>query len=141
MTAPKPRCSKQAGTLVRWCSDRECRLEGIDQGSSECAACGKATVRLTHMVVCTDKRGVFMGLGEERLTKKLESTVHLYDVRMCVHFSKTIGGVMGLASKGPDGQCRISAAVPEATFPDVHAIFRCSAKSVECWEEEPWSTR
>lgn len=83
-----------------------------------------------------DKRGVFMGYINPKDVEKtvLEAT----DVRMCVYWSEEVKGVLGLASTGPDKNCRITKAVPKARLHGVTAILDITDKAEKNWKKEPW---
>lgn len=90
----------------------------------------------TPVVVTTKHRGVFFGY----LTNgdKLPSEITLERARMCVYWSSALKGVLGLASIGPDSDCRISIAVPKLTLWDVTSVIECSSEAVVKWEGAPW---
>jgi hypothetical protein len=94
------------------------------------------------VLVCTDKRGVFMGwaaasaLRGDGWRKKLT----LKDARMCVYWSTDVRGVLGLAAKGPTHNCKVTPAVPEQIVVGVHGITRCTGEAVAAWEKEPWNS-
>jgi len=100
----------------------------------------KKTEKRIPVVVYTDKRGVFFGyvkpsalIGEE-WRRRLD----LEDARMAVYWSSDVGGVLGLAAKGPSADCRISPAVPLHVCVDIHGVTRCTDEAVEAWEKAPW---
>lgn len=88
------------------------------------------------VMVTTEKKGVFAGTlvsyDEEKKAAKLK------DVRMCVYWSSSNRGVLGLASIGPDKNARITPAAPESVLEGVTALFSCSEKAIKNWESEPW---
>ena len=85
------------------------------------------------VVVCTEKRGVFMGWT----TATKPGPVILTDARMCVYWSQSERGVLGLAAKGPGASCRISPRVDRISD-TAHAIIDCTPEAVKRWEAEPW---
>lgn len=131
--------TRSVGTLIRWCFSEKCKLFGIDSADEGCPSCRLPTTRLTHVVVCTDKRGVFMGLAREIDVKTCPKEITMWSVRMCVAWTQMEHGVMGLATKGPGAGCKISGAVEEAVLKDIHAVLRCTPKAVDAWDGEPWS--
>lgn len=83
-----------------------------------------------------DKRGVFMGfINPEDIDKKnIEAT----EVRMAVYWSKDVGGVVGLAAKGPTSGCRISPAAKRVHLKGVTAVMELTDEAVYAWRKEPW---
>ncbi len=86
------------------------------------------------VVVCTQYRGVFFGYE----TKRDGSTITLNRARMCVRWTRSIRGVLGLASHGPDDSCRIGYAVESIELLGVTAIVDVSPEAVAKWEAAPW---
>lgn len=99
-----------------------------------------------HYVVCARPKVVLSGLATPEEMK--EDSPTLTDVRMAVFWSRATVGPMGLAAKGPDSQCRITAACPTRTIPAarkgdaarsrVEGYGECSAEATKAWEREPW---
>lgn len=92
------------------------------------------------VVICTDKdrRGVFAG---ELVRRDVEAkTVVLRKARMCVYWSNSVRGVLGLAATGPNSGCRISSAPPLIELDGVTAVMLCSDAARDSWEAEPWSS-
>jgi len=89
---------------------------------------------LRPVVVTTAHRGVFFGYTLDTTGK----TITLKRARMCVYWSKILKGVVGLASQGPNSECRISDAA-DMELRDVTAVLDVTAKAVEAWERAPWS--
>jgi len=88
------------------------------------------------VVVTTEHRGVFFGWYSGPTDAK---TVRITDAQMCVYWSTGIGGVLGLASAGPDSSCRIGPAVPAITLQGVTSIIEASDEAVKKWQAKPWS--
>lgn len=87
------------------------------------------------LVITTEHRGVFFGYGSPAMEKEKRIT----NARMCVSWASSIKGVLGLASSGPNSQCKISLAVPAITLAGVTSIIECSPEAVTAWEKAPWS--
>ncbi len=93
------------------------------------------------VLVCTDKRGVFLGwvapaaLKGDAWRKKLALT----DAQMCVYWSSDVRGVLGLAATGPTKSCKVTPRVPEQLVVDIHGVTRCTEEAVKAWEKEPWN--
>lgn len=88
------------------------------------------------VVVTTAHRGVFFGYTEEPLTNKVFT---LKNARMCVYWSSDVGGVMGLGEKGPNRNCKITAAVPEFAVQDATGCMAVSDAAREAWEKGFWA--
>lgn len=86
------------------------------------------------VVVTTSHRGVFFGYTNQ----PSNGTITLEKARMCVYWSPAMKGVLGLASAGPDKDCKISNPVPELELHGVTAVMQCSPEAVENWERGVW---
>ena len=90
----------------------------------------------TPVVVTTEHRGVFFGyLHGNRDAPDVE----LRDAQMCVYWSASVRGVLGLAATGPDDKCRVTAPVPSITLHKVTAVMGASDEAVKAWLARPWS--
>ena len=85
------------------------------------------------VVVTTAHRGVFFGYTD----KWDGDTIDLKRARMCTFWSKAMKGVFGLASIGPDADCRIGMA-SDLQIRNVTAVAQCSDQAVKAWEASPW---
>lgn len=63
----------------------------------------KAANRKRAVIVTTAHRGVFFGYA----TDTEGETISLAKSRLCLYWSKDMGGFMGLASIGPSRECKI----------------------------------
>ncbi len=90
------------------------------------------------VLVTTDntKRGVFSGFIDPKDADK--QTMEIEELRMAVHWSQDMKGVLGLASMGPSKTCRISKAVKKATLQGVTAVVELSEEALKQWRKEPW---
>lgn len=87
------------------------------------------------VVICTKHRGVFFGWADP---KTLEGdTIRLNEARNCIQWKRSIGGVLGLASTGPNEQCRIGAVAPSIQLRDITAVVECSPAAAKAWGEAP----
>lgn len=88
------------------------------------------------IVVTTKNRGVFFGY----LVDDSESpeTLILSKARMCIYWSTSVKGVLGLAATGPDKDCKITHSIPKLTLYEVSAILDCSPEAAEQWEKSLW---
>lgn len=99
----------------------------------------KGEKSMKPVVVSTDQKGVFFGYLPEYEKNKTEKTVTIKDARMCIKWSASIHGFNGLASTGPNKECRVSPKVPEHTLQGVTSIMLCSDLAAKAWESEPWN--
>lgn len=86
------------------------------------------------LVVTTEHRGVFFGYGE--LTEG--KTAELDNARMCVFWSESTKGVVGLAAQGPQVGSRITPAAPHIVLEGVTAKMQCSEQAIKQWEKDLW---
>jgi hypothetical protein len=86
------------------------------------------------VVICTKYRGVFFGYAEDTSG----DTVTIYDYRMCVYWHSSVRGVIGLASDGPNGQCRVTGKAPSIELRGVTAVMEATDAAVSKWEKGPW---
>jgi hypothetical protein len=83
------------------------------------------------VLVTTEFRGVFFGYVKN--DRKLPEEITLTKVRNCIYWASSMGGFLGLASKGPDDQCRIGAEVPELRLFKVTSVSPVSDEAVKKW--------
>lgn len=90
------------------------------------------------VVLCTDKdhRGVFGGtlISYDKDSKRAV----MENAQMCIKWTSDIGGVLGLASKGPSTRCRISPPVPRIELEGVSAVMDATQEAQKSWESQPW---
>jgi hypothetical protein len=90
------------------------------------------------VVVCTAKRGVIFGTT----TNINGDTITLSNARMCLRWSEKIGGVFGLAERGPfdaskSGSTTISAAAPSIRLTEITAVMMVTDEAAEAWRKAP----
>ena len=85
------------------------------------------------VIVCTDKRGDVFGDTLDVNARPIT----LINARMALYWSADVGGVFGLAEKGPTAGCKISAVAPSITLEGVTAIFTVDKKAVKAWIDAP----
>ncbi len=91
------------------------------------------------VVICTAKRGVFFGYTEEYPAAIIsQGFVTLDRPRVCVYWSSSTKGIIGLASIGPQSGSLISPAPPSITLNEITAVIVCSDEARQKWEESPW---
>ena len=91
---------------------------------------------VTAVVVTTEHRGVFFGYAKS--TKDAPAKIELANARMCVSWSASIKGVLGLAAVGPNSECRIGLRVPKLTAWKITSVTECTPEAIDAWEKGPW---
>lgn len=90
------------------------------------------------VLVTTEYRGVFFGYLDEN-ESDLPTKAVLRDTRCCVYWAKSVRGVLGLAAKGPNKECRVGFSVSRGEVWKVTGVFECSSEAVKAWEEGSWA--
>ena len=85
------------------------------------------------VLITTSYRGVFFGYAKETTGE----TIFLRDARLCVYWTADLRGFMGLASHGPNSNCKIGPAA-NITLRGITAVVEVSPEAVEKWEAAPW---
>lgn len=87
----------------------------------------------------SDRRGVFFGYTEDDLDEVIKTGfIKLSNYRNCIYWSRSVGGVFGLAQTGPDENCRIGKKVETlGRINGVTFVSELSATAVEQWEQAP----
>lgn len=96
--------------------------------------CGNSpTITSKHqerpVIVCTDKRGVVFGYTDDISARPIV----LKRARMCLYWSSDVGGVFGLAEKGPSASSKVSATLPEITLEGVTAVMSVDDAAENAW--------
>lgn len=94
----------------------------------------KATAKTRAVIVTTAHRGVFFGYA----TKTDGATIKLSRGRLCVYWSVSCKGFMGLAATGPDRECKIGPAA-DIELRNITAVLDVSDEAVKAWESAPWA--
>lgn len=91
------------------------------------------------VIITTQHRGVFFGYVEQDVLDdaKPREQVKLHGARNCIFWSRTVGGVLGLASNGPNSECRIGARCPAIMLRWITAIMEVSPQAADRWESAP----
>ena len=84
------------------------------------------------VLITTEYRGVFFGYA----TDTSGDTIKLRAARNCIYWSKTVGGFVGLAEKGPDSQCRIGARA-DIELRKITCVAEVTPVAVAAWEQAP----
>lgn len=89
----------------------------------------------------SDRRGVFAGEVPDDFDfgGAIESgVVALTNMRNCIYWSRSVGGVFGLAQTGPDENCKIGAKVESFSYLNgVTFIAELTAAARDAWEKAP----
>lgn len=86
------------------------------------------------VLVTTQHKGVFFGYA----TETGGSTIKLLRARMCVYWSSDLRGILGLASAGPNKNCKVGPAC-DMELRDITMVAECTPEAVVKWEASPWS--
>ncbi len=86
------------------------------------------------VVVCTMNKGVFFGYALETDG----DLIVISRARMCVYWSAAMKGVLGLASQGPNKDCKISDPVPSLELRGITCVIECTPEAAKKWEENGW---
>lgn len=86
-----------------------------------------------YVVVTTEHRGVFAGYAFDIDGEQIA----LREARLCVYWSQKMKGFMGLASMGPDADCKIG---PPAniTLRKITSVVECTDEAEKAWSRAPW---
>jgi hypothetical protein len=88
------------------------------------------------VVVTTAHRGVFFGYTSDPETA---NPITLTQARNCVYWSADIRGFVGLATVGPNNNCRVGPAAPRMVVRDVTAVIAATPEAVAAWERGVWT--
>lgn len=86
--------------------------------------------KLKPVLVTTAHRGVFFGHIKDN--KKVPKEITLTSARNGIYWQDT-GGFIGLASKGPNANCRIGATIGELTLYDVTSVSAVTPEAEKAW--------
>ena len=84
------------------------------------------------VLVTTEFRGVFFGFVKDK--SNLPNEITLTKARNCIYWASSIGGFLGLASKGVDNNCKIGSQVSEITLYKITSVTPVSDEAVKTWE-------
>lgn len=84
------------------------------------------------VLVTTEFRGVFFGYVKD--DKKAPAEIELTNVRNCIYWSATVGGFLGLASQGPDKDCKIGKKVSELKLYKITSVTPVEEVAAKKWE-------
>ncbi len=86
------------------------------------------------VLVTTEFRGVFFGYVEDN--SKVPAEITLTSARNCIYWASSVGGFLGLASKGPDSNCRIGSQVKELTLYKITSVTPVTEDAAKKWEAQ-----
>ena len=96
----------------------------------DCIVAAKKVNRVP-VLVTTQFRGVFFGFVDP--SDKANKSLTLTDCRCCISWASSVGGFLGLAAKGPDGNCKIGTQAPAVLLHDITSVTDCTESAVEAW--------
>lgn len=85
------------------------------------------------VLVTTEFRGVFFGFIKNKT--KLPEEITLTNAKNCIYWDSSVGGFLGLASKGPNSHCKIGSTVKELTLYKITSVTPVSEDAVKEWEK------
>lgn len=85
------------------------------------------------VVVTTEHKGIFMGYA----TDTAGDTIKLRSARLCVYWSSDLRGFMGLASHGPNSNCKIGPAA-DIELRGITCVIEVTKEAEERWSKAPW---
>ncbi len=86
------------------------------------------------VLVTTAHKGVFFGYA----TETGGTTIKLRAARLCVYWSVDLRGFMGLASHGPNAQCKVGPSA-DIELRDITSVVEVSKEAIAKWEKAPWA--
>ena len=85
------------------------------------------------VLVTTEFRGVFFGYIKN--DKKAPAEITLTGARNCIYWAASCGGFLGLASTGPNKDCKIGQRVSEMTLYKITSITPVEPEAEKAWEK------
>ena len=85
------------------------------------------------VLVTTVHKGVFFGYA----TETQGTTIKLRAARLCVYWAADLRGFMGLASPGPNAQCKIGPPV-DIELRDITSVSDVTPEAEEKWNKGFW---
>lgn len=86
-----------------------------------------------YVLITTEHRGVFAGFA----TDTSGETIKLRDGRNCVYWSADLKGFLGLASEGPNSNCKIGPAA-DIELRKITSVVEVTSAAQKKWESAPW---
>lgn len=94
----------------------------------------KAQKKERYILVTTEHRGVFAGFASDTAG----DAIKLREGRNCIYWSSSMKGFLGLASEGPDSNCKIGPAA-DIELRKVTSVVEVSTAAQKKWMDAPWS--
>lgn len=85
------------------------------------------------VLVTTKHRGVFFGWIDP--ATKAATTLTLKRCRNCIYWASSCGGVLGLAAKGPNSDCKIGTEAPEVVLHDITSVSEVTEEAATAWAD------
>ena len=85
------------------------------------------------VIVTTEFRGVFFGYVKDDSNTPAEIT--LTGAKNCIYWHSSIGGFLGLASVGPNSDCKIGKRVNEVTLYKITSVTPVEDAAATAWEK------
>ena len=86
------------------------------------------------VLITTEFRGVFFGYLKSKADDKSPESITVKNARNCLYWHSSIGGFLGLASKGPDNNCKIGTKVDELTLYKITSITPVTDEAAKKWD-------
>ena len=90
-------------------------------------------MKTRHVLITTEYRGAYFGELVEHDVVNRQCV--LKNARMCLYWDQSTNGVDGLASKGPNGQCKIGSLAPKIWLPGLTSLVDATPEAVKRWAE------
>lgn len=85
------------------------------------------------VLITTEFRGVFFGYVKD--DTKLPEEITITGAKNCIYWAASVGGFLGLASQGPNKDCKIGKRVSEITLFKITSVTPVEDVAVEAWEK------
>lgn len=85
-------------------------------------------------MVTTEHRGIFFGYASDTTG----ATIKLRAARNCLRWSAAMRGFLGLATHGPDSNCRIGPPA-DIELRNITCVAEVTPAAAAKWEAAPWS--
>jgi hypothetical protein len=95
----------------------------------------KKQTKLRPVLVSTTHHGVFFGYTKDGSG----DPVYLERGRLCIFWSADLRGFMGLATMGPNTNCRIGPAA-NILVHEITSVVDVEPEAVKAWEAAPWKS-
>lgn len=92
----------------------------------------KNTIQKKAVLVTTEFRGVFFGYVKD--DSQLPNQITLTNARNCIYWASSVGGFLGLASKGINSDCKIGSQVAEITLYKITSVTQVTEQAAKTWE-------